>query len=519
MSGDIIEQYESFMRSFSDQVNGAKGKRMRLRAPLNFRGVANLAQSFEATSVLEDSSDKKRIEEWNPLSQRPVHIKKPLRLEALGRDFDRVSSVFSEFINLAHELMHVLLWEPLFCGKLRPSKNQFVDLSLAFEGCCFWYADILLTPRLRLRYPDGEWIGARRSISQPNFHPYRAFHAMGLKDEDKIRNIYIDAFCGYRTRLLNSANIYTLNLSQRIYSFYGRSAWEVTKMYDVLRDIGFFSDYYERFCKIENLPSIFPKAILQTSPSKDVHGYCHLVFSQGLDHIHKLSPEKIEGVRIRRSAQMRAYYATTLLWIIKNNLIQNQKGGMSGQARHKLCKHLEKYLYFLEQALHALANTTPKEEIYETIRFADDFYSKNILTHFAYYKTWVNQRVTISNRFSKNQSAFGSGVNVEKWKTEDVDDLIKWLLLNPLSKLLKAPRGAQKSSSILVSQAYSLVFDLSNQTSDISKKTSDVAKRKKINNRLKKLLSNEVILREWSVKLGDIHPGRNKFREPIFIYE
>lgn len=519
MSGDIIEQYESFMRSFSDQVNGAKGKRMRLRAPLNFRGVANLAQSFEATSVLEDSSDKKRIEEWNPLSQRPVHVKKPPRLEALGHDFDRVSSVFSEFVNLAHELMHILLWEPLFCGRLRPSKNQFIDLSLAFEGCCFWYADILLTPRLRLRYPDGEWIGARRSISQPNFHPYRAFYAMGLKDENKIRDIYIDAFCGYKTRLLNSTNIYALNLSQRIYSFYGRSAWEVTKMHDVLRDIGFFNEYYERFCKIEKLPSILSEPILNTSPAKDVHGYCDLVFSQGLDHIHELSPAEIEKIRIRRSAQMRAYYAMTFLWIIKNDFIQNQKGKMSRQVRLELCNHLEKYLYFLEQALYALANKIPKEEIYETIQFADDFYSKNILTHFVCHKTWISQRVAISNRFSKNQSSFGSGANIEKWKAEDINDFIKWLLLNPLSRLLKSDNKLQKRDATLINQAHGLVYDILNQMGELSKNPSDTLKRKKINNRLKKLLSNEVILREWSVKLGDIHPGRNKFREPIFIYE
>ena len=142
-----------------------------------FGDFKTLLSTISSISLEEMSRDTPlRIFEWNPLSQRPALLKVPQANQVFGETFALTQQVFNCLITAIHELLHVALWEPFFCGQMPiKSLEDFRKFTLMSEAFCFFYADIILTRKIRTTYPDGEPIFSRSAVSQNTFHPLSCF--------------------------------------------------------------------------------------------------------------------------------------------------------------------------------------------------------------------------------------------------------------------------------------------------------------------------------------------------------
>ena len=198
------KSYSEFLQELQKRVTEKPfdGNNFRIRSDTKLPGLFNLFESFSGAAIYDYHS---RVEkEWNPFSQRPYFTKhSALKDKSIFTHLEKAKNAISIlFIESAHEATHVLLWEPLFTGKCKNlTRQQFTDASLVFEGFCFWYADIIVTQTMRSRLPDGELAHARSAVSLANFHPFRAFKAIGINDHEKILDIYMQSFAGGITEL------------------------------------------------------------------------------------------------------------------------------------------------------------------------------------------------------------------------------------------------------------------------------------------------------------------------------
>ena len=209
--------------------------------------------------------------------------------------------------------MGTLLWESFFIGRNEvKSKPSFSDLSLCFEGFSFWYSDVIITQIFRSMAPNGDFVVSRSSAFQ--FHPGSVLKALNLK-LDQGMDIYTTSFCGKKTRLLNDKNPYANELIRTVYLFYADKIKSLHKAYGVLKRVGIFDSYYKRFCKIENLPTFLPSEF--PSPLGDPRAYCRAIYHKALPHLDKFNSRQVEQIRLRRHLQLRAYYATCLLYALE----------------------------------------------------------------------------------------------------------------------------------------------------------------------------------------------------------
>jgi hypothetical protein len=125
-----LEDYLGFIKRAGVHLGPRSGLQLPGRIsglPIEIPGLENLLNSFSSGSAHDKVRD---IEEWNPFSQRPIYEVDPPLKPSLGGEFLRIGDTAHRFIILAHEAMHVLMWEPFFCGHFKPNRREFRELSL-----------------------------------------------------------------------------------------------------------------------------------------------------------------------------------------------------------------------------------------------------------------------------------------------------------------------------------------------------------------------------------------------------
>jgi hypothetical protein len=463
-------------------------------------GLSNLLDSFSSLLVQKSQFN----EEWNPFSQRPVthavNVDNPTKLE------NSIQAV-NLFIEASHEATHILLWEPFFAGTCRPGNpKELIFASLIFEAYCFWYADIIVTRNLRTRLPDGEFARVRSAISQPDFHPYRAFKAINIVEPSEILNIYFHAFMGGDSPLYRHRQLpYVEDLLRRFINFYVTASQPVNALFKILDHVGIFEEFYGRFCRLSGIPSLLPDSLLKMDIMANPISYCHSIRKNGYKHIEHLSPKTISQVRMRRFIQMRAYYAYSLLYALKANLVFSRKNKSFNGAELK--RNLAQYIDVLETAIQALCKGGNLKKIEQICRHNDQVYSRRVKKAFSQSDLWMNQRLCVTPYLNTRSAGFGIVRG-----TVSPSERIKLgeHLLNRYcpDKIDEAAKGKTLSSRRLGQKIGT--FMKANSTVGVS--------QEKWKSAFNALLLDEQILELWSVRLGSIDPEENQFRDPLFVY-
>ena len=141
------------------------------------RQLIVLESSFAMSRVTFDLHEPR---DWNPILQIPFCYRGYTSGALLSAQYDGRYQAAHQIVELSHEMLHILLWESFFVGDLCPTQNQFVAMSRLFEGYAYWFADIVLTERLRASSRKHEMLFSRHSLTSINFHPRVAFRELGL---------------------------------------------------------------------------------------------------------------------------------------------------------------------------------------------------------------------------------------------------------------------------------------------------------------------------------------------------
>lgn len=479
-------------------------------------GAANLLLSFSKVSKIKNE----RLE-WNPFSQHPMlnQWKMPAKKD-ITTDFAKIQYIMNEFLEIIHESIHVLLLEPIFVGKAQIINQQkFSDMCLAFEGFAFWYADIVATQALRVALPDGEFTFARRSVSQTEFHPYRAFLSLGIKDKFKVLDVYLNAFRGYKTQLYKKKNdFFTESLNQRVVGFYNVSDRPLKLLYKNLKSMGFFTAFIGRFCSIKGLPSLLSDKTMQHF-SGDLHEFCQLVAKKQFRHISGMSLKDIALVKMRRSLQMRAYYALCLEYALSNKQTYSLKSKKMFTSK-SIVISLGAYLNGIEQALRKLADGDSLSGIELYLQKLDIWFDHKIYRQLRNYKVWMASRNIIleivPQRISlRNNPQFGLVTTEHRLNKKEMKLHLDWIV-GILSERIYTKNKIEKKE---IKKAMTLALNLEQKL----QKKQLVFDHQKDNQGLyrdwNRFVLLPVVLDCWSCSTFQIRPRQNLFKEILFVYE
>lgn len=500
-----FKEYVKFIETFKRHMTTDKGgKGFELQLDDRVPGLRNLFRSF--TSWI-DAHEKV---EWNPLSQRVYISGLSYNPSELVRDFSIVTTTMSDFVQAAHEAAHVMLWEPFFVGSYRPTnRTDFIDFSLCFEGFCFWYADILITPLLRTYLPDGEFVFGRTHVSEQYFHPYRAFAALKMDKPSDILEIYLNSFRGYKTKLLKGmSNAFVSNLSKRIYGFYARTEKPASLMYSQLKKAGIFDEYYKRFCQIPGLPSLLPKKLNDKLAEGDAGAFAYEIHKTGLDHIHRLTQADLARVRARRMIQSRAYAVFSL----KLALTEQRFFSLSNRAfdTQTVLQSLESYIDQLEAALKTLAQDGSGPRAAESCRNADKFYEKSVRTPLKRAEIWLSIKGLYFPTAETPKSEFGL-IDPLAANPAHFYSLASHLAKTYLPQVIALPKANSKSGEKMhVAHIYEELA--------LGEWKTRAAEDRFVS-RFNAAARLPIVLKQWSTPLDSIDPVKNKFGELLFVYE
>lgn len=499
-----LAQYSKLLHQASESLaarDGRAPKKWIGGLPIREPGLLNLLNSF--TSMSARTYDP-NIEEWNPFSQRPIFETLPDSGDTFNLDFQKINEAAYRFIIFAHESMHVLLWEPFFTGRLSPNRKQFKEYSLAFEGLCFWFGDIIVNRKMRLLAPDGELVFSRNAASQPHFHPYRVFDQMKIKKEDKILDVYLAAFCGQNSGLKGASGILPRNLNARFEKFYKGTHKPTNRMFDTLKRIGIFEEYFERFCRQPGIPTLLPEPVLNLASAGDLLKYCHSVYQKGMPHIEGLSRVDIEAVRVRRSIQTRAYFAYCLRHLVGSRYITKAPAFEV----EPCLREIEIYLEGLDSALAALCEqkTALSRKLLDR---ADRHYGRAIHSEFSKSKLATTRREHIIPELPGHTvlHLFEDRSNLsDRDMTKFCQAILDQYAIPSLD--LKSQPELSRDLLVEIEKTVSILVECKKRKSAIQKLRAQVDQ----------LLLSELVFRRWSVPLASISPQHNRFRELLFLY-
>jgi hypothetical protein len=509
--GSVARPWQVYLDRLHRRLQGApsRSRDARLSIARELPGLFELVESLSAAAVNEvDASKRPVVCEWNPFYQRVYLLSaEELRDDPLTRHLDRAADTIDRFIDVSHQASHVLLLEPLFVGRATaPTAEQFVTTSLVCEGYCFWYADIVVTRRLRVRLADGELVRARSSFSQPLFHPYRAFQAVGLEDEAKILDVYLRAFAGEKSALFYKKHLPLVHeLFHRFARFYFGSQKGVRDLKRELDRQDVFGEFRRRFCLVPGLPSLLPESILKIDVHEDPHAFCLAVARSGLAWIGSLAPAVLQRVRARRVVQSRAYAAYSLRAVLRDGTftVAGPGAGKRPQPRRDLLLScLEEYLSRLEAAIVALARGAPLRQVESLREEADAFYTAQILARLRRTPLWVSERKMV---LPYMKLPFGVVREPSRLSRRDRAVLTRHVLKLASRVYLEAPNppadGLRQMAALL---------DAAAAPGDAGR--HDAAWARAYN----ALLCAPRLIDTWSVRLDAIDPAENRFRELRF---
>jgi hypothetical protein len=472
-------------------------------------GLFELVESLSGAAVNEvDASKRAKVSEWNPFYQRVYLLSAAeLRDDPLTRDLDRAADTIDRFIDVSHQASHVLLLEPFFVGRATaPTAAQFVSTSLVCEGFCFWYADIVVTRRLRVRLADGELVRARSSFSQPLFHPYRAFQAIGIEDEEKILDVYLRAFAGEKSALFHKKHLPLVHeLFHRFARFFFASQKGIRDLKRELERQDVFGEFRRRFCLVPGLPSLLPESILQIDVHQDPRAFCLEVARSGLPWIGSLTQTVLQRVRARRAVQTRAYGAYSLRAVLRDGTftVAGVGVGESRQPRRDLLlSSLEEYLSRLEAAIIALARGAPLRQVESLREAADAFYTAQVLARLRRTPLWVSERKMV---LPYMKPPLGLVREPSRLSRKDRAHLTRRALKLASRVYVEVPNppveGLRRMAALL---------DTAAAPRDGGRHDAAWARA------LNALLCAPGLIDTWSVRLDAIDPAENRFRELRF---
>jgi hypothetical protein len=441
--------------------------------------------------------------EWNPFTQRILLRGEPRGMSELGADFEALEHAITGAMHVIHEACHVLTWEPLFVGALPElDASTFVQMSMGFEGFCFWYPDIVVAKQLRDRYANGDVVLSRRGASSPHFSPHMAFAELGIEDAAEIRQIYLDAFSGLRTPLATkagTAKAASRSLGKRIYGFYVKGKRDIASLYAELDRMKLFSNFARRFW-LPGLPSILPDTLLARTRAGEISldEYCNEIASSGFPWIAKLDEAQLSAVALRRSVQTRAYFAWTLRYVLHERLfIDSERAGASPADVARIVDRVDDYLIQLEEILVAVRDRDNHVRARAALDVADRRYDRTIRMPLKRARLWVRNRRQI-------------------FPNDDTR-----LPLGPLQRTKLWPRSRDRA----LTRCLEISRALAEKRRPLPSAIQDVCRPPVNNSDLDRWLRaynqfmvHSEVLPCWSVMLSDSRPSNGAFRELLFVY-
>jgi hypothetical protein len=500
-----VSQYNALLRFY-----GSSRNRLKLPPALSladpFTGLMNLLRTTTAVTYAKPGYTLRSEVEWNPISQRVVLDALTDGSSAIDASFEMAYAVVRAFINMAHETMHVVLWEPFFTGEL-PVRNQkqFLEYSLLFEAFCFWYADIIVTPLLRRRFPDAELVFARSAVSEPHFSPYRAFQKMGNTDKLDVLSLYLNAFSGYRTSLLDAKGIFPESLSRRFYKFYLGAKTPSYRHFRLMKEAGIFDEFFRRFCRIPNLPSIVSADEARLFDSGDPKRYFVEMLREVLPRMERERPASITSLRLRRAFQTRAYFC----YILAQNLRSGRFVARRPLPAAKVLKDISAYLDLLEQGLGNLAAGSSPHAVNEHLSRADRFFDGKVCSRLGNADAWVS-RIDVVLPYSRYQA--GQITPDTALSSKSINHYLQ--KVGKFVSVIEKRRGILPREILTDSHKLFYLASKCGQSGNAAKRLQvDFVK---VHNRL---VSHPLMRGSWSRPLGAIDPLNNSFSELLFIYD
>ncbi|MFM9846994.1 MAG: hypothetical protein ACKVP3_07525 [Hyphomicrobiaceae bacterium] len=409
------------------------------------------------------------------------------KIATLEAPFARLEYRIGSEIEMSHELMHILLWEPFFVGHFKPhSAAEFANTGILFEAFCFFFSDILLTPTIRERYPDQELVFSRHAVSMRHFQPYRAFRALGIKDCRRILQTYLLAFSLRHSdvSLSNAPVARELQLRFATMAFYADVPARRTLKH--LADNLVFDEFYNRFCRVPGLPTLVSEDSSHRLKEGDVKGYLHQIHECELARWKAIPLGLSRSVRLRRAVQTRAYFALQLRRIIERDEVRS----LTGSRRHPatILPQLEEYLSSLEYAIESLKLSS--------IRQADAFYEKYVRAFLVRTRAWVSRRDFIFPPLESPR------VCIRGAKSE---------LLGSCRLLVGVLCGKRAAG---VKTAEYLLEELL----EIQALLKERGLSRGLRRRYERFLYCDDVRKLWSVPLSFNSPAANRFRELSFVF-
>lgn len=519
VSLSFLRSYEKILTLLSDKGRPELQSRQQ-PVPAFLKSVPGFRKLLGSICSVATAVPDANNEEWNPLSQRP-HAPLPpaVHTDEFGAQVIALKEGIDAFTTLAHEIMHVALWEPFFTGKWLPSnRKQFQEFSLLAEGFCYFYTDIVVSGSVRIRFPDGEFALSRLSPGNAIFHPIRAFKSLAIDEPSAILDIYLEGFRGSQTLLWQprDGNHFASYLARQAYDFYAGSLVYLNELYSALETFGCFSKFYDRFCRISGLPSLWHDH--STPNSNNLKAYFLSFYSDGLSKLTHTSDQVVERVRWRRMLQTRAYYSSQVLWILESNLMISSS--LSSRDVNQMTSCLNRYLEKLEVGIHMLQGET-LDGICDSIRQADHYYTKHVRDKLKMHHAWVGHRWFIAPKRA------GGLVSIARSSRPRTKSLKTTLMpRDHLTHQFKAIDFIVEELTVGLRTCRSKIerAELLEQLARISKIGAAYAKsnredRLKLYKQLQKELKHPRILEIWSIPLSAFDPRANQYRELLFSYQ
>lgn len=454
----------------------------------SFPAVQRCFQTFSTIYRYDDLGKAGlAFSEWNPLSQvLATRYELNTKSATLESPFAQLEYRIGSEIEMSHELMHILLWEPFFVGRCKPrSAAEFANIGILFEAFCFFFSDILLTPTIRERYPDREVVFSRHALSMRHFQPYRAFRALGIKDCRRILQTYLLAFSLRHSDISLSKAPLARELQLRFatMAYYAGPSRRTLKH---LADNLVFDEFYNRFCRVPGLATLVSEDSSRLVKEGDVKGYLHQIHECELVRWKAIPLALARSVRLRRAVQTRAYFALQLRRVIERDEVRS----LSASRKHPtaILSPLEEYLSSLEHAIGSPELTS--------IRRADAFYEKHVRAFLVRTRAWVSRREFIFPLL-ESPRVCGRGTRSE---------LLGSCRL--LVGVLCGKRAAgEKAAEYLLEELL-----------EIQALLKDRGLSPGLRRRYENFLYRDGVRELWSVPLSFNSPGVNRFRELSFVY-
>ncbi|WP_224364965.1 ImmA/IrrE family metallo-endopeptidase [Hyalangium versicolor] len=294
------------------------------------------------------------IQEWNPLGQRLYVPRRVLPGTPTRPDLSQIKVAILWFVELAHELCHIILWEPFFTGRLNPlgTREHFLDWGYLTEAFCFWFADALLLPDIAVQRVDEPSIANDSVGLKGLFNPASVLTSLGYRAGTRQLEVFLGLLgfdADWKDRHTDDSSFNCLR--RRLWSFRTSTEESSSRWRELLVTTGMHDRFFESFCALPDIPSLMD-SVPTSLEEHDIRAFLLALARRGVGVGCEQGPATVKRVRLRRELQARAYWLLQLQHALKDARISfdtGRAGAPSGALRA-----VDKMLLELEQALRRL---------------------------------------------------------------------------------------------------------------------------------------------------------------------